>query len=271
MQTQAAGSQWQSPNNSNSKPLVRSAEGNGTRTQPGAASLPTGAWRTSARGEQRWPRSAGRLAAGGRGQPAPRSPPRPTPGACRAHPSPLFPLENRELLKTLLKNDALPKPRLIHPPPVPRRAQLQPHPEEGTLHCAPSYWRKSHFYLSKTTFPFYRRKKKDRPHLSALHNPAAASKAMFTREKHTGQTLHAWFPDCNGMQHSETEKTTTVAGISQIQGSPVWRSSHLGRLRALEGQSDTSAGKTGRTTQSGFSIAGRYDPAARFLPCRHSP
>lgn len=60
-------------------------------------------------------------------------------------------------------------------------------------------------------------RKKDRPHLSALHNPAAASKAMFTWEKDTGQTLRAWFPDCSRMQHLETKKITTVAGISQIQ------------------------------------------------------
>lgn len=149
----------------------------------------------------------------GQAQPAPRSSPRATPGACRAHPSHPFPLDNRELLKTLVKNYALPKPCLIHPLPLSPRAELQLSPaaknntvEKGMLCCAPSCWRKSHFYLSKTTFPFYRRQKKDRPHLSALHNPAAASKAMFTWGKDTGQMLHAWFPDCNGCSTSKPRK-----------------------------------------------------------------
>lgn len=48
VQTQAAGSQWQSPNNS--KPLVRSADRNSTRTQPGAAFELMGAGRALAGG-----------------------------------------------------------------------------------------------------------------------------------------------------------------------------------------------------------------------------
>ena len=130
----------------------------------------------------------------GQAQPAPRSSPRATPGACRAHPSHPFPLENRELFKTLVKNDALPKPCLIHPLPLPPRAELQPSPaakdntvEKGMLYCAPSYWRKWHFYLSKTTFPFYRWQKKDCPHLSALHNPATASKQCLPGKKILGK------------------------------------------------------------------------------------
>lgn len=79
---------------------------------------------------------------------------------------------------------------LIHPLLLPPKAELQPSPPakdntvgKGMLFCAPSYLRKSHFYLSKTTFPFYHQHKKDHPHLSALHNPAAASKVMSAWEK----------------------------------------------------------------------------------------
>lgn len=117
--------------------------------------------------------------------------------------------------------------------PLPPKAELQLSPAakdntvaKGMLPCAPSYWRKFHFYLSKTTFPFYRWQKKDRPHLSALHNPAAASKAMFTWEKDTGQMLCAGFPDSNGRQRLETKET--AVDIIQIRGSPVWKS--LGKL-----------------------------------------
>lgn len=99
------GSQCLSPNNSSSKPLVSSAEGNGVRTQPGAASQLTGAGIAMSRGARCWPTSTGRLAGTASTQVTPCA----TLGACRAHPSPAFPLENREMFKTLVKKDALPK------------------------------------------------------------------------------------------------------------------------------------------------------------------
>lgn len=79
-------SQWQSPNDS--KPLVRSAQGNGVRTRPGAASQLMGAGRALAGGAQCWPRSTGRMAAGGEGTASTHSCPRCVQSPFRAFPRP---------------------------------------------------------------------------------------------------------------------------------------------------------------------------------------
>lgn len=114
------------------------------------------------------------------------------------------------------------------------RAELQPSPaakdntvDKGMLYCAPSCWRKSHFYLSKTTFPFYHQQKKERPHLSALHNPATASKAMFTWEKDTGQTLRACLPALGNQENNNSGGYQPDPGISSSEKQPLGKTTHV--------------------------------------------
>lgn len=139
------------------------------------------------------------------------------------------------------------------------------------LYCALSYWRKSHFYLSKTTFPFYCwQKEKTVPTYLHCIMQLQHLKQRLPEETILGKQFLPSFQTCEGMQHLESEKTT-VPSIIQIWGSPAWKSSLLGGQQTLEAQFKVSTGEVGRTKQSGFSSTGECDPRARLFPCHHSP